>query len=93
MNEKLEMPIEQFAEAVAKENARLTECLKAANKKHEHFEREYYLAKDRMEQMEATLHNTIDAWDFWQNSGSFAGFTELFESICEARSMLAGKSK
>lgn len=57
MIDKLEMPLEQFAEAVAKENARLTECLKAANEKHEHFEREWYLAKDRIEQLEEALQN------------------------------------
>ena len=62
MTDRLEMPIEQFAEAVAKENARLTECLKAANENHEHFEREWYLAKDRIEKLEALLRMIID-WD------------------------------
>ena len=60
MIDKLEMPLEQFAEAVAKENARLTECLKAANEKHEHFEREWYLAKDRIEQLEEALRYVDD---------------------------------
>lgn len=32
-----------------KETARLTDCLTTANKNHEHFEREWYLSKDREE--------------------------------------------
>lgn len=111
MTDRLEMPLEQFVEAVAKENARLTEenkklvkeyqdlrkifddtvgklvsekiardivgneenarlteCLKVANEKHEHFEREWYLAKDRIEQLEEALRkinerlNDSDSW-------------------------------
>lgn len=42
MTDKLEMPLQQFAIAVSKENARLTECLKDA--------------ADRIEQLEAALH-------------------------------------
>jgi hypothetical protein len=88
MTDKLEMPLEQFAEAVAKENARLIECLKAANENHEHFEREWYLAKDRIEQLETVLRDTLAAWDFWQSQETRNGFSELFASICEARTAL-----
>ena len=91
MTNKLEMPIEMFAEAVSKENARLTECLKAANEKHEHFEREWYLAKDRIEQLETVLRDTLAAWDFWQSQETRNGFSELFASICEARTASGDK--
>ena len=67
MTDKLEMPIEQFAKAVAKENARLTK---------------------RNKQLEATQRGIIEAWDFWQNQETHRGFSELFASICEARSAL-----
>ena len=70
MTNKLEMPIEMFAEAVSKENARLTK---------------------RNSELEATQRGIIEAWDFWQSQETHSGFSELFASICEARSALEKK--
>lgn len=70
---------------------RLSECLKEANKKIELFEREYYLAKDRTEQLEASMRNILDAWDFWQRQECRNGFSELCVSIWDARALLEKK--
>ena len=42
---------------------RLTACLRNANENFEHFEREWYLANDRVEVLEKTLRALIEAYD------------------------------
>jgi len=44
-------------------------------------------ASDRIEKLEAALHNVITAWDFWQKTKDSNSFTELFVRICEAKEM------
>lgn len=48
-------------------------------------------AADRIEKLETVLRDTLAAWDFWQSQEGRNGFSELFASICEARSALEKK--
>lgn len=52
---------EQRAEAAEREVARLTGCLKTANEQTEHFERQWYLTKDRAEAAEDALR-FVERW-------------------------------
>ena len=49
------------------------------------------IAADRIEELEAALHDVTDAWDSWQSQETRNGFSELFANICEARAALGGK--
>ena len=48
-------------------------------------------AADRIEKLETVLRDTLAAWDFWQSQETRNGFSELFASICEARTALGEK--
>lgn len=54
-------------EELEAENARLTGCLKRANENTAHFEREWYLAKDRAEAAEVKLATAVEALEDMAN--------------------------
>ena len=43
--------------------------------------------KDRIEKLEAALHNVTTSWDLWQKANDSKSFTELFACICEAKAL------
>jgi hypothetical protein len=55
MSDKLEMPVEQFAEAVAKENARLNEHNEKLKEQTKLYFHAFNKAVDRIEKLEAAL--------------------------------------
>ena len=44
-------------------------------------------AADRIEKLEAALHNVTTSWDLWQKANDSKSFTELFACICEAKAL------
>ena len=56
MIDKLEMPLEQFAEAVAKENARLNEHNEKLKEQTKLYFQAFNKAANRIENLEAALH-------------------------------------
>lgn len=74
----------EVAEA-KKENERLTGCLKRANDNHEHFEREWYLTKDRAEQAEAAIAAANERADL-----ATGALRDLMQSLEAKRQLDAG---
>ena len=66
MSDKLEMPIEQFAEAVAKENARLNEHNEKLKEQTKLYFHAFNKAADRIKKLEAALRNVTTTWGVWQ---------------------------
>jgi hypothetical protein len=62
MSDKLEMSIEQFAEAVAKENAQLNEHNEKLKEQTKLYFHAFNKAAARIEELEAALRMVID-WD------------------------------
>jgi hypothetical protein len=60
MIDKLEMPVEQFAEAVAKENARLNEHNEKLKKQTKLYFHAFNKAAVRIEKLEAALREIAD---------------------------------
>ncbi len=87
MNDKLEMPIDQFAEAVAKENARLNEHNEKLKEQTKLYFDAFNKAIARIKTLEAALRNVSTAWDRWQKMSDSNSFTELFACICEAKAL------
>jgi len=63
MNDKLEMPIEQFAEAVAKENARLNEHNEKLKEQTNLYFHAFNKAAVRIKELEKTLSDVIETLD------------------------------
>ena len=98
MTDRLEMPIEQFVEAVSKENDRLRHeieqirtALASEKRITAHLLSQAEQRDDEIEQLEAALRELVEAWDFWQSQETRNGFSELFASICEARTASGDK--
>jgi len=87
MSDKLEMSVEQFAEAVAKKNARLNEHNEKLKEQTKLYFVAFNKATTRIEKLEVALRNVITAWDFWQKTKDSNSFTELFVRMCEAKEM------
>jgi hypothetical protein len=63
MNDKLEMPIEQFAEAVAKENARLNEHNEKLKEQTNLYFHAFNKAAVRIKKLEAALQTIYECCD------------------------------
>ena len=63
MSDKLEMPIEQFAEAVAKENARLNEHNEKLKEQTKLYFHAFNKATNHIEKLEAALRDLSDGWE------------------------------
>lgn len=87
MTDKLEMPIEQFAEAVAKENVRLNEHNEKLKGQTKLYFDAFNKAIARIQELEAALHNVTASWDLWQKANDSKSFTELFACICETKAL------
>jgi len=61
MSDKLEMPIEQFAEAVAKENIRLNEHNEKLKEQTKLYFHAFNKAADRIEKLEAALREITES--------------------------------
>jgi hypothetical protein len=64
MSDKLEMPIEQFAEAVAKENAQLNEHNEKMKEQTKLYFHAFNKAAARIEKLEAALREIAELSDF-----------------------------
>ena len=87
MSDKLEMPVEQFAEAVVKENCRLNEHNEKLKEQTKLYFHAFNKATDRIKKLEAALRNVTTTWGVWQKEKDSNSFTELFASICEAKAL------
>jgi len=61
--DKLEMPLEQFAEAVAKENVRLNEHNEKLKEQTKLYFHAFNKAADRIEKLEAALLDLSEGWE------------------------------
>ena len=81
MTDKLEMPLEQFA------NARLNEHNEKLKEQTKLYFHAFNKATNHIEKLEAALRNVTTTWDRWQKMTDSNSFTELFASICEAKAL------
>jgi len=63
VSDKLEMPLEQFAEAVAKENVRLNEHNEKLKEQTKLYFQAFNKAADHIEKLEAALRDLCDGWE------------------------------
>jgi hypothetical protein len=89
MSDKLEMPIKQFAEAVAKENARLNEQNEKFKEQTKLYFHAFNKATNHIEKLEAALRIVIN-WDSTLDSEDGLDWGEVMDIASKA---LEGKDE
>ena len=87
MSDKLEMPVEQFAEAVSKENARLIEHNEKLKGQTKLYFDAFNKAAARIKELEATLRMVID-WDNtldWEDGPAWGDLMEIVSKALEGK--------
>ena len=87
MSDKLEMPVEQFAEAVAKENVRLNEYNEKLKEQTKLYFDAFNKAIARIKELEATLRMVID-WDNkldWEDGPAWGDLMEIVSKALEGK--------
>ena len=91
MSDKLEMPLEQFAEAVVKENCRLNEHNEKLKGQTKLYFDAFNKAIARIEKLEAALRNTAQFMEHYSYVWNGTNGTHPAILIDEARNALEGK--